>query len=234
MRMEVHLAALLLLLRVSNASPQAPPPPPGSGSVSSSPTSVPAPPSSGPPTTPATLGARYYGASAAPTTTWVYDSNCPADTPPFGLGKWIEVTEDECPIAFSDPTFYQHAGVCNNPSLGELYPSGVETMYTWDTLGGYAPLCQYTPSCLACPALLNCADGSNDGCACNGDLDSNGKGECNSFNEGGPFCYVDSDSTCGDVRAQYFFVWGGASGLRYLSNEACDTTTDLSGYARNS
>merc|ERR1711974_490690 len=96
MRMEVHLAALLLLLRVSNASPQAPPPPPGSGSVSSSPTSVPAPPSSGPPTTPATLGARYYGASAAPTTTWVYDSNCPADTPPFGLGKWIEVTEDEC------------------------------------------------------------------------------------------------------------------------------------------
>merc|ERR1711974_336892 len=136
--------------------------------------------------------------------------------------------------AFSDPTFYQHAGVCNNPSLGELYPSGVETMYTWDTLGGYAPLCQYTPSCLACPALLNCADGSNDGCACNGDLDSNGKGECNSFNEGGPFCYVDSDSTCGHVRAQYFLVWGGDSGLRYLSNEACDTTTDLSGYARNS
>ena len=58
-----------------------------------------------------------------------------------------------------------------------------------------------------------------------------------------------SDTTCGDVRAQYFFVWGvsnpkssilvtchwqGASGLRYLSNEACDASTDLSGYARNS
>ena len=32
---------------------------------------------------------------------------------------------------------------CSNPSLGELYPYGVETMYTWDTSGGYAPLCQY-------------------------------------------------------------------------------------------
>ena len=98
-------------------------------------------------------------------------------------------------------------------------------------------------------------------------------------------CY--SDSTCGDLRAQYFFVWGvsrrfnntnilrskckrfpwrmaiyeililhfcqgaspkefqwtdniyiyfwqGASGMRYLSNEACDSQTDLSVYARNS
>ena len=131
-------------------------------------------------------------------------------------------------------------------------------------------------------------------CVCNGELNSNGQGECNSSDEYGPFCYVDrwvfyapllcyvdfdnqrlrktrfllggltqikmgsnilinhpfsSDTTCGDVRAQYFFVWGvsnpkssilvtchwqGASGLRYLSNEACDASTDLSGYARNS
>jgi len=235
--MVIRLTVFLILLMTSKASPQAPPPPPGSSSsssVTSSQTSVPAPPLSGPPTTAAPLVRRYDIASTAPATTWVYDSNCPADTPPFGLGKWIEVTETECPIAFSDPTFYEHSGVCNNPSLGELYPFGVETMYTWDTSGGYAPLCQYTPSCLACPALLNCADGSNDGCECNGDLDSNGKGECNSSDEGGPFCYVDSDSTCGDLRAQYFFVWGGDSGLRYLSNEACNAQTDLSGYARNS
>ena len=128
-----------------------------SSSVTSSQTSVPAPPSSGPPTTAAPLVRRYYHilykyrtklnvlrydiASTAPATTWVYDSNCPADTPPFGLGKWIEVlwyfwywgiwyqgifangsshpvltplkvTETECPIAFSDPTFYEHSGVC--------------------------------------------------------------------------------------------------------------------------
>merc|ERR1712179_172160 len=192
MRMVLHLAALLLLLlRFSNASPQAPPPPPASGSssssVSSSPTSVPAPPTSGPPTSAPSLAARHYG-STAPPTSWVYDSNCPAETPPFGLGKWIEVTEAECPIAFSDPTFYHHSAVCNNPTLGELYPSGVETMYTWDALGGYAPLCQYTPSCLACPALLNCADGSNDGCECNG--------EFNTLDEGGPFCYVDRWALC--------------------------------------
>ena len=35
--------------------------------------------------------ARYFGAASVPATSWVYDSNCPADTPPFGLGKWIEV-----------------------------------------------------------------------------------------------------------------------------------------------
>ena len=28
-------------------------------------------------------------------------------------------------------------------------------------------------------------------CSCNGDLDSNGKGECNSSDQGGLFCYVD-------------------------------------------
>ena len=35
---------------------------------------------------------RHYGVLTASTTTWVYDSNCPADSPPFGLGKWIEVS----------------------------------------------------------------------------------------------------------------------------------------------
>ena len=114
---------------------------------------------------------RYFGAASVPATSWVYDSNCPADTPPFGLGKWIEVfvfvfgrvdwgiciciwasglrylylnsgkwvevfsfvrtcicgtvrrsiyisfhncqvSESECPIAFSDPTFYQHSSIC--------------------------------------------------------------------------------------------------------------------------
>ena len=85
-------------------------------------------------------------------------------------------------------------------------------------------------------------------CECNGDFNSNGQGECNSSDEGGPFCYVyppllwdfynqslqqqkktlgfchrsklvliylsiirhsfSSDTTCEDVRAQYFFVWG--------------------------
>merc|ERR1712179_772208 len=116
-KMLVDLAMPLLLLRLSNASPQAPPPPPGSSSSSSSSvsTSVAAPPTSGPPTTAPSLAARHYGASTEPATSWVYDSNCPADTPPFGLGKWIEVTEAECPIAFSDPTFYHHSAVCNNP-----------------------------------------------------------------------------------------------------------------------
>ena len=32
----------------------------------------------------------------------------------------------------------------------------------------------------------------------------------------------------------YIYLCQGASGMRYLSNEACDSQTDLSLYARNS
>ena len=94
-------------LSLKSNFPMRPPGSSSSSSVTSSQTSVPAPPSSGPPTTAAPLVRRYYLilykyrtklnvlryniASTAPATTWVYDSNCPADTPPFGLGKWIEV-----------------------------------------------------------------------------------------------------------------------------------------------
>ena len=28
-------------------------------------------------------------------------------------------------------------------------------------------------------------------CECNGEFNSNGQGECNTLDEGGPFCYVD-------------------------------------------
>ena len=43
---------------------------------------------------------------------WVWDDNCPNDRPPFGVGRWIEVSEEDCPIAFNDPDFEYHMDFC--------------------------------------------------------------------------------------------------------------------------
>ena len=43
---------------------------------------------------------------------WVWDDNCPNDRPPFGPGRWIEVSEEDCPIAFNDPEFEYHKDFC--------------------------------------------------------------------------------------------------------------------------
>ena len=53
-------------------------------------------------------GARRKKASEK----WVWDDNCPNDRPPFGVGRWIKVSEEDCPIAFNDPDFEYHMDFC--------------------------------------------------------------------------------------------------------------------------
>ena len=45
-------------------------------------------------------------------TRWIWDANCKDDRSPFELGRWIQVTHDECPIAFEDPNFHSHEYFC--------------------------------------------------------------------------------------------------------------------------
>ena len=45
-------------------------------------------------------------------TRWIWDDNCKDDRPPFGLGRWIQVRLEECPIAFNDPNFHSHEYFC--------------------------------------------------------------------------------------------------------------------------
>ena len=45
-------------------------------------------------------------------TRWIWDDNCKNDRPPFGLGRWIQVLYEECPIAFDDPRFDFYDNFC--------------------------------------------------------------------------------------------------------------------------
>ena len=53
-----------------------------------------------------------FDSGAKKTTRWIYDEDCTSDRPPFGLGRWIEVTHEECPLVFVDPNFDFHRDFC--------------------------------------------------------------------------------------------------------------------------
>jgi len=86
---------------------------------------------------------------------YVWDENCKDDRPPFGEGRWIRVTSDECPVAFEDPRFSFYDSFCRSgmsEQHREWYSDEVEGVWTYPE---YA-YCGALPTYLACPALEEC------------------------------------------------------------------------------
>ena len=52
------------------------------------------------------------GSLLYPEKKWIWDDNCKNDRPPFGIGRWIQVTERDCPMVFYNPGSFLQEAFC--------------------------------------------------------------------------------------------------------------------------
>jgi len=212
----VYLLSLITLAisqRISQRRP--PPPPPGAQTISSGSRG---PPPQRPPTPPRGMRDQVTSSDAsvriASRTTsgqttssftspssrlkLIFDENCGR------FGEWVFVTPDTCPVAFEDPNFSTLGYICGWTPFSNCRDSEeFEAMWTYPEL----EFCQNVPVCLACPELGKCGPRGRSTCEC---LPSPvmwnrqviDRGFCSSewAFMGQRWCYVRSDSACGDVQ----------------------------------
>ena len=127
MKMKQMLAASCLLFLIFNPSdgqfifsdgPGRPTRPPGGDSTPTPPPPPPAFAAGGSPPLKGTAGkpglavASESAAGYFPEETWLYDTDCPNDRPPFGQGRWISANFKDCPAAILDPSLAKHNAFC--------------------------------------------------------------------------------------------------------------------------